>query len=41
MKKNPLVMLEGFGRSIWLDYRGRSMLDSGASGRLTLEEETR
>ena len=29
MKKNPLIALEGFGQSIWLDLIRRGMLDSG------------
>jgi transaldolase len=29
MKKNPLLTLEDFGQSIWLDYLRRNILDSG------------
>lgn len=38
MKKNPLLRLEGFGQSIWLDYIRRSMLDSGEFRRLIRED---
>jgi transaldolase len=29
MKKNPLVALESFGQSVWLDYLGRGAIKSG------------
>lgn len=29
MKKNPLLVLESFGQSVWLDYLGRGALNSG------------
>jgi transaldolase len=29
MKKNPLLKLQSFGQSIWLDFISRGMLDSG------------
>jgi transaldolase/glucose-6-phosphate isomerase len=38
MKKNPLVKLEGFGQSIWLDLIRRSMLDSGELKQMIKED---
>lgn len=38
MKKNPLVALEGFGQSIWLDLIRRSILDSGELQQMIKED---
>jgi transaldolase len=38
MKENPLLKLEGFGQSIWLDFIRRRMLVSGELGRLIDED---
>ena len=34
MNKNPLLVLESFGQSIWLDFLGREALDNGEIQRL-------
>ena len=34
MKKNPLLKLQSFGQSIWLDFIRREMLDSGELARM-------
>jgi transaldolase len=34
MHKNPLIDLEAFGQSIWLDYLRRNALDNGELQRL-------
>ncbi len=38
MKNNPLLKLESFGQSIWLDFISRGMLDSGDLLRLINED---
>jgi len=38
MKDNPLLKLESFGQSIWLDFISRGMLDSGELLRLINED---
>jgi transaldolase / glucose-6-phosphate isomerase len=38
MKKNPLLKLESFGQSIWLDYIRRGMMDSGELQKLIRED---
>jgi transaldolase len=38
MKKNPLLKLESFGQSIWLDFISRGLLDSGELLRLINED---
>jgi transaldolase len=38
MYKNPLLKLESFGQSIWLDFISRGMLDSGELLRLINED---
>lgn len=37
-EKNPLIELESFGQSIWLDYISRELLKSGELGRLIKED---
>jgi len=37
MKENPLVKLETFGQSIWLDYIQRDLMVSGELKRLIRE----
>ncbi|HXW60884.1 MAG TPA: transaldolase family protein, partial [Myxococcota bacterium] len=37
-KKNPLIELETFGQSIWLDYISRELIDSGKLNRLIKED---
>lgn len=38
MAKNPLIELEGFGQSIWLDYISRELIDSGQLHRLIKDD---
>ena len=41
MKENPLITLQQFGQSIWLDYLHRRMFDSGELARLIAEDGLR
>lgn len=38
MKKNPLLVLQSFGQSVWLDYLGRGAINSGQLQRLIEED---
>lgn len=38
MKKKPLLQLEDYGQSVWLDFIRRGMLDSGELLRLIEED---
>src|SRR5690349_7301001 len=38
MNKNPLLVLESFGQSIWLDFLGREALDNGEIQRLIAQD---
>lgn len=38
MKKNPLLALRELGQSVWLDFLGRSLIDSGMLARLIEED---
>ena len=38
MKENPLLKLQSFGQSIWLDYIQRRLIDSGELQRLIEED---
>ena len=38
MKENPLLKLEDYGQSVWLDFIRRGMLDSGELLRLIEED---
>lgn len=39
MRANPLRSLSNFGQSVWLDYLGRDILESGEFSRLILDGE--
>jgi transaldolase len=41
MKNNPLIALQQYGQSIWLDYLNRQMIDSGELARLIEEDGLR
>lgn len=41
MKDNPLLELESYGQSIWLDFIRRGMLTSGELSRLIEEDAIR
>jgi transaldolase/glucose-6-phosphate isomerase len=41
MRDNPLLKLQSFGQSIWLDYLRRGMIDSGEMERLIREDGLR
>src|SRR5664280_699345 len=38
MNKNPLLQLQSFGQSIWLDFISRGLLDSGELLRMINED---
>ncbi len=38
MNNSPLYALSGFGQSVWLDFLGRNLIDSGALARLMTED---
>src|SRR5215471_16340196 len=38
MQKNPLLVLESLGQSVWLDYLGRGAINSGQLQRLIEED---
>jgi len=40
-KKNPLLVLQEFGQSVWLDYIRRSLITSGELQRLIDEDGLR
>jgi len=41
MQQNPLLKIQDFGQSIWLDYISRGMIDSGELDRLIREDGIR